>query len=847
MAKSRTKTLAAQAKRKAVRISRETGQYIARQRAAVFAAFYSSCPVDPKMVLYESFYGRGMLCNPNGLFHSFMRRPDFHEYVHVWVIEDFHTNAAIIEEYRTCDNVVFVEFLSEDYFRYLATAGYLVNNVMFPSYFVKKEEQVYINTWHGIPLKTLGYDQVDGNSAAANTVRNFLSADYLISPCTYFTDVYKNAFKLEGIYNGKIIEEGQPRNDLTIHADKQEILERMKRNGVEIEDGKKIILYAPTWKGQSYGNPTVNSKEYLDFIDYIESRVDTTRYQVLVKPHQVVYQYMKAETADIGKFVPAVLDANEVLAVTDILISDYSSIYFDFMVTGRPILFYVPDLESYQDYRGLYLGLDQLPGPVTQQLEEVGDWLQDLEKVEEENRERYQAQRDRFVYLDDGESADRVWEVVLDGSPDHHVIDTLLNHKQRLLLYIGVTRVNGITETFGSLLNMMDYGKFDVSVIAIDSDNPYEHEKLEKINSKARVLMRAGGHCMTVEEAVRNEIMVEQGISPETMPYYDPAFYEREWRRHVGNSTFDYVINYTGYSPVYAFMMMQAKGARKIVWQHNDLKQDMEKVVNGKKVNRKVLQAMFTTYPYHDRIVACSRSVMETNRENLATRETYGKFTYCKNTLSFERVIEGMKKADVVEYGGARYYVKKSIAGAKPETALLEMVPLPREEEISFVTIGRLSPEKNHINLIHAFCRFHEKYRNAKLYIMGDGLLGEELQMLITRRGALDYVKLLGNVSNPFGIMKECDCFILPSYFEGQPIVLLEARTVGLPIIVADFSTVKDSLIPDGQLQIGHTEDDIYEGLKAFCEGNVPCKKFDPLAYNREAYEEFEAAILGGS
>lgn len=814
---------------------------IMKQRAGVFAEFYNTCSVDENAVLYEAFYGRGMLCNPNGLFHAFMKRHDFAEYTHIWVIEDFESNAAIIEEYENMKNVRFVEFLSDEYFRCLATSKYLINNVMFPAYFVKKPQQVYINTWHGIPLKTLGYDQVNGNAATANSIRNFLSTDYLISPCAYHTDIYKKAFKLEGIYNGRVIEEGQPRNDLTVYADRECIFERMRRNGVQIEEGKKIILYAPTWKGQNYSKPTVNPEEYYEFIRYIESRIDRDRYQVLVKPHQVVYQYMKEETADTEQFVPAVLDANEILAVTDILISDYSSIYFDYMVTERPILFYIPDVDAYKDYRGLYMGLDELPGPVTQKLSEIGDWLCDIEQVWKQHLDKYMAQKNRFVYLDDGASSERILQTVLDGSEKYHVIPTLLNNKKRMLLYIGITRVNGITETFGSLLNMIDYEKFDVSVIALNSTNPYEKEKLESFNSNARVLMKAGTYAMTLEENLKNDMVVDYGIRQETERYYDEALYERELRRNVGNATFDYVINYTGYSPFYALLFMQAKGAKRYIWQHNDLQQDMEKVVNGKRVNKLVLESMFTLYPYCDKVVACSKSVMETNRKNISTPETYDKFTYCKNTLNFDRVMQGMENPDIIEYNGKRYFLKKVVEENSLTAPSIETLPLPGEGSMNFVTIGRLSPEKNHINLIRAFCHFHKKQPNACLYIMGAGLLLERLQELVLQKNAKDYVKILGNVSNPFGLMKECDCFILPSRFEGQPIVLLEARTVGLPIIVSDFSTVRDSLIPEGQLLIGHSEDDIYDSLVAFSEGKVPVKEFDSQSYNKEAYNEFEA------
>lgn len=836
-----SKRIKAAEKKRKTNMNRTINASVMKTRASLYAEYYNTCPVEDKTVLYEAFYGRGMLCNVNGIFRAFMKRKDFSEYTHIWVIEDFESNAAILKEYENMPNVRFVEFLSDDYFKCLASVKYLINNVMFPAYFVKKDEQVYINTWHGIPLKTLGYDQVDGNIATGNTIRNFLNTDYLVSPCAYHTEIYKHAFKLEGIYNGKIIEEGQPRNDLTVHADKKAILERMKRNGVRIEDGKKIILYAPTWKGQNYSNPTVNPEEYFEFIRYIESRIDTEKYQVLVKPHQVVYQYMKEETANTEQFVPAVLDANEVLAVTDILISDYSSIYFDFMVTERPILFYIPDIDSYKDYRGLYLGLEELPGPVTEELSEIGDWLCDIDNVQKQNESRYREQKEKYVYLDDGASSDRVLEIVLDGAENYHVIPTLLNDKKRMLLYIGVTHVNGITETFGSLLNMIDYDKFDVSVIALNSGDAYEQEKLKNLNSNARVLMRVGTYAMTVEENVKNSIVVDYGLRKETMEYYDAALYERELRRSVGNATFDYVVNYTGYSPIYGLIFMQAKGARRYMWQHNDLEQDMKKVVKGKQVNRQALEAVFTLYPYQDKIVACSRSVMETNRKNLSTPETYDKFTYCKNTLNFDRVIDGMKNRDIIEYKGKRYFLKKTIEENAIEAPAVETLLLPEEGMVSFVTIGRLSPEKNHENLIRAFFRFHKKYPNAQLYIMGDGLLKEKLQELVLQKNAKDYIKVLGNVSNPFGLLKECDCFILPSYFEGQPIVLLEARTVGMPIIVSDFSTVKDSLIPNGQMLIGHSEEDIYDSLVAFCEGNVPVTKFDSEQYNREAYDEFEA------
>ena len=102
---------------------------------------------------------------------------------------------------------------------------------------------------------------------------------------------------------------------------------------------------------------------------------------------------------------------------------------------------------------------------------------------------------------------------------------------------------------------------------------------------------------------------------------------------------------------------------------------------------------------------------------------------------------------------------------------------------------------------------------------------------------------MTGNMDNPFMLMKECDCFVLPSLHEGQPVSLLEARLLGLPIIMSNFSSAKSSLFENGQLLIGNTADDIYNGLKAFMEGKVPICEFNYQDYNEVTIKQFEEII----
>ena len=131
------------------------------------------------------------------------------------------------------------------------------------------------------------------------------------------------------------------------------------------------------------------------------------------------------------------------------------------------------------------------------------------------------------------------------------------------------------------------------------------------------------------------------------------------------------------------------------------------------------------------------------------------------------------------------------------------------------------------------------------LYIIGDGMLRTRLRRLCDRLGLSDRVIFTGNLSNPFAIMRRCDCFVFPSRYEGQGLVVLEARILGLPILVSNFSVVEDVCVPDGQLVVGMEEDDLYEGLCAYFRGEVPRDyQFDVEKYNRKAYAEFEHLFL---
>ena len=408
------------------------------------------------------------VCNYAHFSELSMTQTEFQEYLHVWVIDDFSDNEPWMGLYRDDPNVKFIKFQSVEYREYLATAKYLINNVSFPGYFTKRKEQIFVDTWHGIPLKTIGFDIPAGKVSAGNTVRNFLAADYLIAPNHFMAEIYENAFKMKNLYPGKILEIGQPRNDSYFHTDREAIFKKLQMAGVEADPKKKLILYAPTWKGSRYSSPDTSLDAYEKMIRTIEENVDTREYQVLVKPHQIVYYHIKDTVGITGQYIPATVDTNELLRATDVLISDYSSIYFDYLVSKKPILFFIPDLAEYKNYRGLYFGIDKLPGPVAETYEQLGDYVKDAERAMEPYRKVYEREAAWACPQDDGEVCRRLADIVFHGKEDSRCIacqDEAQSPKKKLLMYAGDFSEGDDTEAFLGLAENLDFQKYDVTLL----------------------------------------------------------------------------------------------------------------------------------------------------------------------------------------------------------------------------------------------------------------------------------------------------------------------------------------------------------------------------------------------
>ncbi|MDJ0337540.1 glycosyltransferase [Cryobacterium sp. PH31-O1] len=783
-------------------------------------AYWRTRAINPNAVLYEAFNGSGLLCNPEALFRQLRETPDQARLKHIWALKN---PRAARHEFRGDRSVRFVKSGSPAYYRALATSRYLISNATFPPQFSKRPAQIYLNTWHGTPLKHMGYDMVDGAYGTANIVRNFVSADYLLAANPFMArQMYERAYKLDGIFRGRMLLAGYPRIDRQTLSPEQSRAARTRLAGLDLGD-REIVLYAPTWKGASFAHPDDDLDALLDRVQQIEKGIDTSRYVVLLKTHQAVHA-LASGRADLARvLVPNILPTNVVLGLTSILVTDYSSIFFDFLATGRPIVFFTPDLADFEQARGLYLAPTELPGPVCRTTTAVAAVIG---QVADHGRlpdftERYRAAQHDYVGQDDGAASARVIDIVFRGAdPALALHESPGPARTSVLVYLGGMKPNGITSAAINLLGTVDHDRFDVSVAFAKSNAPARRANQRLIDPRVRQFARIGG----MNGGFRQRLTRRRRSAPATA-------FTAEFTRCFGDSRFDHVVDFSGYGPFWAELLLHSPPAVRSIWLHNDLAADAHRSVGGAKRMLRGLTETFARYERYDSLVSVSPALAEINAEALAVYAPRSKFTVAHNTVDVQRILRGAAAADPVA------------APTVQPVAALRADQRNSADVTTFVTIGRLSPEKNQARLIRSFALVHSRHPLTRLVIVGGGPLKAELTGLIHDLNLSTAVTLTGALSNPFPVLAAADCFVLSSDYEGAPMVLLEALVLGRAVVTVAFASVHDALPDAAGLVVPQTDAGLAAGLTAFLRGEVVASAFDHEAYARRAVAEFYRAI----
>mgnify|MGYP003582806790 CR=1 FL=1 len=370
---------------------------------AAFPRMLEELPLRDDLVLFESFLGKQYAGNPRYIYEALRRlRPDLRC---VWV---YSGKTPIPGDPPR------VKRGSAEYFRLLAQARYRVNNVLFevPG---RKPETTYLQTWHGTPLKRLGRDiEIEGpeTEARGKFHRESRGWSVLLSGNGYSSDIFRRAFD----YDGPVLEAGYPLVDplLDPSLERKALAERL---GLPAD--RRFVLYAPTWRDhRPVGTWRFDFDLNLD-LEAVSAALAHDQI-LLVKAHHLVAGGMgREELPENVLDVSHVDDISDLCALADVLVTDYSSVFFDFAASGRPILFYCYDLAQYAaEIRGFYLDPEtELPGPIARSTGDLVAMLGDIPAVTARYASRYASFRGRFCSANDGRAAERVVEAVFGLAP----------------------------------------------------------------------------------------------------------------------------------------------------------------------------------------------------------------------------------------------------------------------------------------------------------------------------------------------------------------------------------------------------------------------------------------------
>lgn len=799
-----------------------------------YAQLYHSTSIKPHQILYQVRDGKSITDSPYAIFLGLNAHETFSNYQHIWVVDHPDTLVFYQEKFKVFQNVSFVIKESNEYLKALTESKFLINNATFPAYFTKKPEQVYINTWHGTPLKHMGFDVKNNLKGSQNTMKNFLASDYMISPNAHTTNIFKHAFKLDGLYSGEILEIGYPRIDLTINTTANEAREYLAEH-LNLKKNP-IILYCPTWRGKNVNDP---ENSLLNIFEEIKLLNQKLPHQVLVKVHPFVYSKAKEMPELKPYLVPDFLDTNQLMPAVDLMITDYSSIFFDFLVTDKPIVFYVPDLDKYQNERGVYIDLCALPGPVADNIQDVITLVSNESYKDADVQEKYAKFKHNFVNYENGSVTERLIESVFLNQQDTSSKNASHHQKEKILLYPGGMKHNGITTSVINLLANINYDKYDVTVFTNNTNNVEQLNNLQSLNDNVRIVLRRGPMIATFKELYQNEFVRQRGIYKSfEKRLYPKALFEREFRKIFGDSQFDYAIDYSGYAMFWSNLVLASDAKKKYILLHSDIKSDMERTVKGKRPHYQNLKGVISLYPYFDKLVSVSEATKKLNQSNFGGLKLKNRHIASRNTINIEKINQLVDDdSDLFEKNGTPVLPTLTEHG-------MEAIEFS-QDDFKIVSVGRLSPEKGFDLLIKAVAELAPKYPQLKLYILGDGPLKGTLKSLVEQLGIQNHVYFLGQRRNPFFIVKRADVFALTSHYEGQSMVILEALTVGTNVLASDIIANRYVLEDEkyGML-VEKNEVDIAKGLEQFINGtNKDYAKFDAVAYNEETIQEFYSLL----
>lgn len=769
-------------------LTKDRGQ----RRAALVADLHDREPVQEDLILFESYWGTTVSCHPLAIYRELVhRRTSLRP---VWV---YQKEAVIPVDVTANPHTMLVEYGTDEYFYFLCVSKYLVNNTSFEASFFRRPEQKFLNTWHGTPLKTLGKSIRSGVLEHDNVTKSMLQATHVISPNEHTSAVLRNEFDISALSEAELLETGSPRLDPLVKGDRER--EDATKRALGLTDSTdRIVLYAPTWRG-SAKDRGMDTERLIADLQAMQSVPGVT---VIFRGHHLV----EAQFAglDLGVMLaPRGIDTYELLAISDVLISDYSSLLFDFLATDRCVIAYVPDEEEYRMERGLYFSPRETTSWIARSPEDLTAMIAASEHFTPD--EDYRASRQKFAAYEDGAAAGRALDFLTGDLRG----ETMRAEGETLVTFASMIP-NGVTTAYLNLTHSLQSVPGNL-VLVVDSaavrNDPRRASTIDRLPDSVSVVAKVGASAATVRErqALADFVRLRRFTSPRHRELCRNA-YIREVRRTIGGWTPTLSLEFEGYSnfwtPLFA---MGFPSNPSVVVMHSEMDREI-------KTRFPYLLTNVAVYSEYDRLAAVSFATAETNRRFLDSIESGlgDRIRVVRNTIDYPSILDRAE----------------------------EYIPTERAGSPSIVIVGRLAASKNHEALIDAIGILRPDHPEIALNIIGDGPMRESLEAQVRLTGLGDHVNFIGFVENPMPYVKAADAFALPSYHEGQPMVFFEAAVLDKPVLVGDNPGSVEVLNYMSGCVSGHSPGEIAQALRELL-NTTESSNFDPAGYQSGALDDF--------
>lgn len=776
---------------------------------------YESLKIKNNQILLEDTYKSGLEGSIYYMLIELCRNPEYRKLKKYIVIRKNKINNFYkIIKNKKLNNLKVLEYDTQEYYRKLYESKYLINNSNFFSGFIKKEGQVYINLVDRIPLINVGRANKLNPHAIGKQQRNFLMSDYIVCPNKKTLEIIRKDYMLDNIYNGKYIISGLPKNDIFFNNKEKEKL----KNKINPEN-KNIIVYAPIFRKKAHLEE--QEKIIKDFLQYLDNNLDNNYLVYFKIDNKMKIQIDFEKYNHILKF-PKIYELNEVLSISDIFITDYSSSIFDYSLTNNQIISYSYDIKNFKEEVGFYFDINNELGIVTTDVkEEVLNQIKNKQNYDNTDIRQY-------VNNEKGSSTFNLAKMLLNNKKDLEIIDANMfsNSKENVIIFTGSLIKNGITASLKGLINNIDLNKRNYYLTFFEDEVKKNKYLFSEFPKDIEYISIEGEKIINQEESDLLKQFFEKDIVNDRIRKKLENVYKREIKRIYPKVKFDYAIDFCGYNKeiINLFMYMDSI---KIRYTHSNLKEEYKTRQNIH------LESLKLAYNNYDKVIA----VREGMKEEIESQFEDVKPNKIKIVHNLNNIKDIKYKANCpIEFQEKTY---SNITKAELEKIL------NNKDITKFINISRFSKEKGLERLINAFDKFcrQNKLQDNKAYLIIIGGHGKEFESIcnMIQNMNLTNVIIIRNIQNPLTILKRCNLYILSSYYEGLPMTIMESLILNIPTMSVDIIGPRPFFKKGYVYLVKDSEEGILNGMNDYIKGNIKdLKKFDAEEFNEKALKEFE-------